>query len=326
MYNILMKIAYLMYSGRKAYDIIPVCRELVKQGDHCFIMVNDDGPRDEVTVAFGNDPRVHISRNQQFAQEGDMSLARGTLLQMKDALDYDKAEFDYFINLTEGMLPTKPRSEIVKFLEENPGDHYYIDHDESTDPSLRKKALKYYPYTNMIVFPKNAWVRGNCKTMASFLNLFGLKRKQSDQFIIGSPWFIFTKETAQVLAEHYPYCSEHFKLSWYAEEMVYYMMIQKYITNHQHDNHDYRVIGPDGSWRPSFGARPVTRELIEAHPEALFCAELFDDVDEELYKEMLKIYNTGDVIKADAPRKKYSEDEFNQLVDKIGEASKKEIK
>ncbi len=322
-----MKIAYLMYSGRKAYDIIPVCRELIKQGDHCFIMVNDDGPRDEVTVAFGNDPRVHISRNQEFAQEGDMSLARGTLLQMKDAFAYEDAEFDYFINLTEGSLPVKSRSEIVSFLENNPGDHYYVDHSEDTDPNLRKFALKYYCYTNMLVFPKNNWVRGNCKVMANFLNLLHIRRTLDDKFQVGSPWFILTKETAQVLVDNYPYVSENFKLSWYAEEMYIPMMIDKFMPGHTHDNNDYRVVGPDGSWIHSQGGRPVAREVLEAHPEALFGTTFFDDDDHdaELYEEVLKIYNSKNVEVEELNQKQYSEEEFNKLVNDIGEAVKKDI-
>ncbi|MBR3347001.1 MAG: glycogen branching protein, partial [Solobacterium sp.] len=220
-----MRIAYLLYSGRKYYDIVPVCQQLAKQGDHVFIMVSDEKARDEVTVAFAGSRRVHISRKLEFAQEGDMSLARGTLLQMRDALALEDIHFDYFINLTEGMLPVKRREEIVSFLEENPGDYYYVDRTEEEDPTLRPKTLKYYAYTNMLVFPKNKWVRWNTKATANFLNLIGVRRTNDDHMVIGSPWFILQNETAAVLAENFAYCSDKFKLSWYPEEMVYAMML-----------------------------------------------------------------------------------------------------
>ena len=313
-----MRIAYLMYSGRKYYDIVPVCRMLTKQGDHCFIMVSDEKARDEVTVAFAGSRRVHISRRLEFAQEGDMSLARGTLLQIGDALAYEDAEFDYFINLTEGMLPVKPREEIVSFLEQNPGDYYYVDRTEAEDPALRPKTLKYYTYTNMLVFPTSKWVRWNTKAAANFLNLIGVRRKLDDPIQIGSPWFILTKDTAKVLAEQFAYCSDKFKLSWYPEEMVYSMMIRKFMPNHPHINKDLRVVGPEGSWIESQGARPLTRQVLDAHPEALYGGTFFDTDDEALYQEILERYNANfrKETSEDAP-KEVTEDEFNQIVDKL---------
>ena len=313
-----MRIAYLLYSGRKYYDIVPVCQKLAKQGDHVFIMVSDDKARDEVTVAFAASRRVHISRKLEFAQEGDMSLARGTLLQMRDAFEVEDVEFDYFINLTEGMLPVKTREEIVNFLEENPGDYYYVDRTEDEDPELRKKTLKYYTYTNMLVFPKSKWVRWNTKVAANFLNLIGVRRTLDDKIQIGSPWFILTKDTAKVLAENYAYCSDKFKLSWYPEENVFSMMIAKFAPDHTHTNKDLRVVGPNGSWIESQSARPLSREVLEQHPEALFGGTFFDDQDEALYKEILERYNEGAVKEVEEKKEELSEDEFNQFVDKFG--------
>ena len=313
-----MRIAYLMYSGRKYYDIVPVCQQLVKQGDHVFIMVSDEKARDEVTVAFAGSRRVHISRRLEFAQEGDMSLARGTMLQIGDALAYEDAEFDYFINLTEGMLPVKKRSEIVSFLEENPGDYYYVDRTENEDPALRKKTLKFYTYTNMLQFPTNGWVRWNTKAAANFLDLIGVRRKLDETIKIGSPWFILTKDTAKVLAENYPYCSDKFKLSWYPEENVYFMMLDKFLPGHEHINKDLRVIGPSGAWIESQGARPLSRDVLNAHPEALYGGQFFDTSDEELYKEILGKYNEDykkEAVKEE--QKEISEQEFNDFVDKL---------
>ena len=312
-----MRIAYLLYSGRKYYDIVPVCQQLAKQGDHVFIMVSDEKARDEVTVAFAGSRRVHISRKLEFAQEGDMSLARGTLLQMRDALALEDIHFDYFINLTEGMLPVKRREEIVSFLEENPGDYYYVDRTEEEDPNLRPKTLKYYAYTNMLVFPKNKWVRWNTKATANFLNLIGVRRTNDDHMVIGSPWFILQNETAAVLAENFAYCSDKFKLSWYPEEMVYAMMLEKYLPNHTHINQDLRVVGPDGSWVESQGARSLKREVLDAHPEALFGGTFFSDDDEALYEEILARYNEGYTKASNDQKPEVNESEFNQMIDKL---------
>ena len=312
-----MKIAYLMYSGRKFYDIVPVCRKLVRQGDHVFIMVSDDSARDEVTVAFAGNRKIHISRKLEFAQEGDLSLSRGTLLQIKDALEVEDVQFDYFINLTEGMLPVKPRSEIVSYLEEHPGDYYYIDRSEKDDPDLRKKTLKYYAFTNLLAFPKSRWVRGHSKVMAGFLDLINVRRKLEDEILIGSPWFILTNETARVLAENFAYCSDKFKLSWYPEEKVFPMMINRFLPDHTHYNMDLRVVGPDGHWVESQGARPLSEEVPARHPEALYGGTFFDTDNEELYNRILELYNEGYVKGAEEKEKELTSDEFNDFVDQM---------
>ena len=85
-----MKIAYLMHSDRKYDEVVETINQLTKQGDHVFIMINDDDLREQVQFVYMDYSRVHISHTQEFAQEGDMSMARGTLIQMtgrKPALD-----------------------------------------------------------------------------------------------------------------------------------------------------------------------------------------------------------------------------------------------
>lgn len=318
-----------MFSDHKYYDIVPVLKELVRQGDHCFIMINDNKVRDEVTIAFADDPRVHISHTQEFAQEGDMSLARGTLIQMKEALEYEDAHFDYYINLTSGMLPVKTRTDIVSYLTEHPGDYYYVDHTEKEDPGLRKQTLKYYAFTNVLTFPFNKHVKNRTKRWAAFLNLLHIRRKLDDFMMIGSPWFIFTPATAQVLADNYPYCSDKFKLSWYAEEMCYSMMIHEFMPGHEHINRDLRVVGPEGHWVEGQGARALTKDVLDADPDALFGGLVYDNEDDEeaheLYEDVLNRYNAdyhGEEIGKKGP-KEYNEAQFNHLVDELGEAKEK---
>ncbi len=310
-----MKFAYLMYSSQKYRDIVPVVRMLTKQGDHVFIMINNDKERDEITVFFANNRNVHISRKLEFAQEGDLSLARGTLLQMVDAFECDE-HFDYFINLTEGMLPVKPREEIEAYLRENPDDHYFISRSEKEDPDLRKQISRYYAYTNVIGFPTSKYVRFQAKALAGFLNLIGVRRKLEETVYIGSPWFILTNKTARVLAENYAYCSQNFKLSWYAEEMCYIMMIKHFIPNNEHVNNDMRVIGPDGLWKQSNGARKLTQEVLDQYPDALFGASILAKDDKEFYDRILKTYNRNFKHK-DHEKKEVSESDFNEMVSKI---------
>ena len=310
-----MKFAYLMYSQKKYTDIVPVVRMLVRQKDHVFIMVNDNKTRDEVTIEFANNPYVHISRKLEYAQEGDLSLARGTLLQMVDAFETEE-HFDYFINLTEGMLPVKSRNEIVEYLEQHPEDHYFIYQKESDHPELRKKYDRYYVYTNVIGFTDSWYVRLRARAISSLINLFKVRRKNRDEVILGSPWFILTGKTARVLADNYSYCSENFKLSRYAEEMCYLMMINHFIPDNKHINDDRRVVGPEGIWESGHGARTISEDVLARYPDALFGASFSEKENSELYHSILKIYNTG-YKRPEKEERKYSEEEFNEMISKI---------
>ena len=291
-----MKIAYLMHSDREYDELIESINQLTKQGDHVFVMINDNDLRGKVHFVFAEDHKVHISEVQEFAQEGDLSLARGTIIQMKEALEV--TEFDYFINLTDGMMPIKSRDEIVAFLEENKGkDFYYIDRNEIEDPSLRKKALKYYTFTNLLSFPNGKFTRAFTKGNAAFFNAIGLKRKLSDIYSIGSPWFMLTRESAKGLADVFDYVSTTYKLSWYPEEMYIQMMMEKFLHQNKdsvnHVNCDYRVVGPNGQWIESQCARPLTQEVINQHPEALFGGMLTIEDNLSLYGEYFDKYNEG---------------------------------
>lgn len=287
-----MKIAYLIHSERDYDEVIETLNQLVKQNDHAFIIINDNDLRDKVAFVFADHPRVHISHTQEFAQEGDLSLARGTIIQMKEALEYD--QFDYFINLTDGMMPLKSRKEIVEFLEKQPGkDYYYVASKET--PELKKKAERYYMFTNLLAFPTSKFIRGLTRGNAVLFSKLGLKRKVDDAYQIGSPWFMLSNETVKKLVVHFEYVSNTFKMAWYPEEMYIPMMMEKFIYTDRADDHinnDYRLIGPDGSWQASNGAKPITAELIASHPEALFGAKITTEDNLDVYQDYFDIYNT----------------------------------
>lgn len=287
-----MKIAYLMQSDRDYEEIIETLNQLTKQEDHVFIMINDNDLRDKVSFVYAGSRYIHISRTQEYAQEGDLSLARGTIIQMKEALEY--SHFDYFINLTDSMIPIKTRSEIVSFLEANNGkDFYYVDRKE--DEALRKKAERFYTFTNLLSFPNGKFTRAFTKANAAFLNLLGFRRKLEDSYIIGSPWFIISKKSAVLLAQHFSYVAETFKLSWYPEEMYIPMMMHKFVYQNEdstrHINKDMRVVGPDGNWTESSGAKPISEEIIKAHPEALFAGKINIESNLHLYETYFDKYN-----------------------------------
>ncbi|NCC54207.1 MAG: glycogen branching protein [Erysipelotrichia bacterium] len=289
-----MKIAYLMHSDRGYEELIETINQLTKQEDHVFVMINDNDLREKISFVYADGQKVHISHIQEFAQEGDLSLARGTIIQMKEALEL--GGFDYFINLSDAMLPVKTRNEIVAFLEANNNkDFYYVDRDKKKDHELRKKTCKYYSLTSLLAFPNNAFVRGSAKAIASLCNVLGIRRKLEDTIKIGSPWFIISKKSAINLVENYSYVSTTFKLSWYPEEMYIPMMMDKYVyknnESERHINKDLRIIGPNGHWVESAGAKFVTQELIDANPDALFAAKITAEDTLPLYEKYFDKYN-----------------------------------
>ena len=84
-----MKLAFLVHTSRDYEEVIEMINQLTKQGDHVFIMINDNDLRDKVAFVYTDYLRVHVSRTQEYAQEGDLSLARGTIIQMKEAIEKD---------------------------------------------------------------------------------------------------------------------------------------------------------------------------------------------------------------------------------------------
>lgn len=287
-----MRIAYLIHTDRNYEEIIELVNQLTKQEDHVFIMINDNDLRDQIFFVYADFPRVHISKRQEYGQSGDLSLARGTVIQMKEALEL--GGFDYFINLTDGMMPVKTRTEIITFLNRcNKKDFYYISCDDDT--VLRKKADCYYPFTNMLAFPTSKFIRALSRGTAAIFYLFHLKRNLSDSYSIGSPWFILTKESAEKLAQNFSYVADTFKLGWYPEEYYVSMMMRKFVyvdgEKDRHINADLRVVGPNGIWIESRDAAALTHEILFQHPEALFGGKITAENNLSLYSDYFDIYN-----------------------------------
>ena len=64
-----MKFAFLIHTDRDYEEIIENINQLTKQGDHVFVMINDNELRDKIEFVYGEYPLVHISRVQEYAQE-----------------------------------------------------------------------------------------------------------------------------------------------------------------------------------------------------------------------------------------------------------------
>lgn len=70
-----MKIAYLMhYIGNDFEELSENIDQLLEQGDHVFVMINDEGLRDDIFIAYGSVPECHIAGMQGAALHGDLSL------------------------------------------------------------------------------------------------------------------------------------------------------------------------------------------------------------------------------------------------------------
>lgn len=86
-----MKIAYLMHYMKNNFEEITENLDiLINQGDDVYLMVNDDDLRDDLILSYCDTPQLHVAHHQQTALPADMSLPRGFIVLMKDALEYEK--------------------------------------------------------------------------------------------------------------------------------------------------------------------------------------------------------------------------------------------
>ena len=104
-----MKIAYLMHYMKNNFEEITVNLDiLINQGDDVYLMVNDDDLRDDLILSYCDTPQLHVAHHQQTALPADMSLPRGFIVLMKDALEYEKEDgsftYDRFIIMTDGII------------------------------------------------------------------------------------------------------------------------------------------------------------------------------------------------------------------------------
>mgnify|MGYP004420764263 CR=1 FL=1 len=197
-----MKIAYLMHYMKNNFEEITENLDiLINQGDDVYIMVNDDDLRDDLILSYCDTPNLHVAHHQQTALPADMSLPRGFIVLMKDALEYEKEDgsftYDRFITMTDGMIPTKSKAKLVEYLEAHEDEDIYYEVDNSDDNEEVKKRFENYAFfTNSYDFQKSKTIRAMNKMTSSLVHSFK-KREIEDTIYISYPWFVLTHESAQ---------------------------------------------------------------------------------------------------------------------------------
>ena len=83
-----MRIAYCMhYTGTSFDELSENVDQLIEPGDEVFVMINDDDLRDQMVISYADEPALHVSQIQQKALDADLSLPRGQIVQLRNALD-----------------------------------------------------------------------------------------------------------------------------------------------------------------------------------------------------------------------------------------------
>ena len=220
-----MKIAYLMHYMKNNFEEITENLDiLINQGDDVYIMVNDDDLRDDLILSYCDTPQLHVAHHQQTALPADMSLPRGFIVLMKDALEYEKEDgsftYDRFIIMTDGMIPTKSKEEI----NEDRVKHGKSPLCKVKNEEVKKRFENYAFFTNSYDFQKSKTIRAMNKMTSSLVHSFK-KREMEDTIYVSYPWFVLTHESAKALADNLAYCSNTFKMCLYPEEMAIATML-----------------------------------------------------------------------------------------------------
>lgn len=289
-----MKIAYLIhYSEKNFEEITENLDQIIDAGDDCYVIINDNDLRDDILLSYSGEPRMRLCHTIDAVLPGDLSMIRGQILQIKDALEFEEEEgfqYDYFINLSDGMLPIKKREELIAYLEQHKGeDIYYTLDDSNSNPDLEKRFEEYAFFTNAYDFQKSKMIRGMNKVTANIVHSFK-QRKIDDTLVLTYPWFILTHESAKILADNLGYCSDVFKMTLYPEELVIGTMLRKF-SNVKHHNENIWVANEDGSYKLESPIENVSLDAIKNHPNAFFATKIHSDDNFDIYQDYFDIYN-----------------------------------
>lgn len=287
-----MRIAYLIHYMNKNYEELTENLDtLLNAGDDCFLIINDNDLRDELLLAYADEPRMHLVHKQEAALPGDLSMARGTIIQMIDALEFEEENnitYDYFINLTDGMLPVKNKKAIEAYLNQYPNqDIYYVEKTSEEDPELMKRFEEYAFFTNSMDFQKSKIIRGMNKLTSNVVHNFK-QRTLEDTLVLSYPWFVLTHESAKVLVDNLSYCSDNFKMCLYPEELTIGTMLRKF-SNVKHHNENIWRVNEDGLYKFNEPIKNVTREVLN-EKTALFAAKIHSDDNFDIYQDYFDIY------------------------------------
>lgn len=143
-------------------------------------------------------------------------------------------EIKYFIALQEHMAPLKTNAYIEDFLQEQYPANFYKIFEQSID---RKYLERYFPYTNLKSFSTSKLLQNWSKTTAALLSVLRIKRKPSQNIVVGSPYFMISDQGAHELVNQVEYLLDNFKLSWFPEQIALPTMLHKFTTQKHINNH-----------------------------------------------------------------------------------------
>ena len=264
---------------------------LINQGDDVYLMVNDDDLRDDLILSYCDTPNLHVAHHQQTALPADMSLPRGFIVLMKDALEFEKEDgsftYDRFIIMTDGMIPTKSKAQLVEYLEAHEDEDIYYEVDNSDENEEVKKRFENYAFfTNSYDFQKSKTIRAMNKMTSSLVHSFK-KREIEDTIYISYPWFILTHESAKALADNLAYCSNTFKMCLYPEEMAIATMLHKF-SNVDHHNENIWAVGKNGEYTLQQPMENVELDVI--NDSTYFAALAHSEDNLQVYEDYFDAY------------------------------------
>ena len=288
-----MKIAYLILYTEKNYEeITENLDKILDAGDDAYVMINNDDLRDEVFLAYADEPRLNVSTVQSAALPADLSMPRGYICQIEDALKFEEDnefEYDYFITLSDGMLPLVHKEQMDQFLESlDHKDLYYVQSNTDIDEDLKHRIENYAFFTNSYDFQKSKMIRGMNNMTAGIVKKFK-KRAIEDTVYLTYPWFILTHESALALADHKVYCSTNFSMCLYPEELCFGTMLKKYSTV-EHINKDIWLVGESNSYQFMQPVKELTLEEVFENKDKLFGARIHSSSNLDVYQETFDLY------------------------------------
>ena len=233
-----MKIVYLIQGRDDPEQAIQLANAL-SIDDYVVLTLNDNKWIDEAYYLFNRHRNIHLSTSTAFATVGDLSASRTWLYQLKEACE--KFKFDYAINLTEHVMPTKTRDEIIDILKQYDGDSVFsIQRNTKDDEELNNQISKYYLGTNAKQFAARKSYRKRMQSYANILYSLGIRRKIDFTVYEGEPWFALNYNMALAFGNELKFASEHFILSWFSERFVIQTMWKLFVP-HQSFVNDYLV-------------------------------------------------------------------------------------
>ena len=288
-----MRIAYLMlYTEHNYEEITENLDRILDAGDDVFVMINDDELRDEVFIAYTDEPRLHVSTVQSAALPADLSMPRGFICQMEDAMDFEaryEFEYDYFITMTDGMFPLISKQEMDAFLTSlDHKDLYYEVTNTNESEDLKKRMEDYAFFTNSFDFQKNRLIRGMNSMTAGIVRNFK-KRELTDTIYLTYPWFVLTHESVEKLADNRAYCSSNFSMCLYPEEVCLGTMLKKF-SPIEHINKDIWLVGKTGTYEFLNPIAPLPIEVYENNTDKIFGAKIHSDTNLSVYQNVFDIY------------------------------------